>query len=133
MTAWERTFIRELRKGKREYLSVKQMRIINQLYADIESKAWEEFKEFGEPADTLPDKTRHFQSNLTIDDLPVEMLKQSAQETSTNGVVDPWDDPRLLNPIISNSNNEDEDEAFYPYSSSKSDDDCEYDSIFILD
>ena len=67
---------------------------------------------------------------LTIDDLPVEMLKQSAQETSTNGVVNPWDDPRLLNPIISNSNNEDE--AFYPYSSSEPDDDCEYDSIFFL-
>ena len=131
LTAWERTFIRELRKGKREYLSVKQMRIINQLYADIESEAWEEFKEFGEPADTLPDETKRFQSNLTIDDLPVEMLTQSAQETSTNGVVNPWDDPRLLNPIISNSNNEDE--AFYPYSSSESDDDCEYDSIFILD
>ena len=39
LTAWERTFIRELRKGKREYLSVKQMRIINQLYADIDRKS----------------------------------------------------------------------------------------------
>lgn len=147
LTPWEIGFVHSIRNRK-SYgkLTDKQKRVINSIYANINPDAFTEFTELKEPQSVIPERgtqkeqkdsatTKTARDNRTEKGvaIPSELLslEGSLPDVSDN----PWDEPRLANPLTNTpeSSLDDSGDSDYPESFYEEDDYYGYDSVLVID